>query len=130
MAKKRSRGQAIDLLDGVFRKYPGSRLVEFLGEGACLQATVDGDSFSLTKVDGVLAIVEEVLESPDISVDLNRAACEYLAGSKKLEDFVTRTRQCIKGTHNDCRMSYEVNASMARMLTKGYLGFARNMGII
>lgn len=130
MAKKRSSNETKDLLEDVFQKRPGSQLVDFLNEGACLQATVEGRTFSLEKKDGTLEISEGGPESPDITVELNRAACLYLAGSREPEDFVTRTRECIDRTHGNCEMTYEINASVVRMLTKGYLDFARKMGII
>jgi len=122
--------ETIQLIAGVFQEYPGSKLVEFLKDGACLQAYVEGDAFSLEKCDGVLVISEEEIESPDITVELNREACLYLAASEELEDFVTRTRECVRGTHDACVMTYKVNASPPRMLMKGYLDFARKMGLL
>lgn len=130
MAKKKPTRKTIDLLEGVFNEYPGTQLVEYLKEGACLQATVEGECFSLEKVDGYLEITEGELESPDITVELNREACEYLAKSKELDDFVVRTRECVNRTHGECVMTYEINAGVTRMLFKGYLDFARKMGII
>lgn len=130
MARKKAEKETIDLLVEVFGEYPGSMLVEYLKDGACLQATVEGQTFSLEKADGVLLISEEELEYPDITVHLNREACEYLAASSKLEDFVTRTKECIHGPHGNCRMTYEINAGVTRMLMKGYLDFSRKMGII
>jgi len=130
MTKKEGPVNTIDLLVEVFGEYPGCLLVEYLKDGACLNATVEGESFSLEKTDGVLVISEEVLDSPDITVSLNREACEYLASSEKLEDFTNRTRECIRGTHGGCRMTYEINAGPARMLMKGYLDFSRKMGLI
>lgn len=91
---------------------------------------MEGEYFTLEKKDGMLEIGEGKLESPDISVELNRAACEYLAGCEELEDFVTRTRECVNRTHDDCVLTFEVNAGPARMLMKGYLDFARKMGLL
>lgn len=130
MAKKKAHKETIELLAGVFGEYPGYLLVEYLKDGACLQATVEGETFSLEKANGVLTISAEELESPDITVELNREACEYLAASEELEDFVTRTRECINGDHGNCLMSYEINAGVTRMLMKGYLDFSRKMGLI
>lgn len=130
MAKKKPAKKTIDLLEGVFNKYPGTKLAEYLKEGACLQATVEGDCFSLEKTDSHLEITEGELEFPDITVELNREACEYLAKSKEPADFVIRTRECINRSHGDCVMTYEINAGVTRMLFKGYLDFARKMGII
>jgi hypothetical protein len=129
MARKKGK-ETIDLLVEVFQEYPGSELVEYLKDGACLQATVDDECFSLEKADGVLFISEGELESPDLTVWLNREACEYLSSSEEVRDFVTRTRQCIRGTHDDCRMTYEVNASVPRLLMKGYLDFMRKLGLV
>lgn len=127
MAKKK---EPIDLVREVFDRYPGTKLVEYLKEGACLQATVEEEDFSLEKKDGSLLIIEGRLDSPDISVVLNRAACEYLAASKEPDDFVTRTRECINRKQGKCEMDYEVNAGLPRMLVKGYFDFARKLGII
>ncbi len=130
MTRKKHTKKTRDLLEVVFNKYPGTLLVEYLKEGACLQATVEGECFSLEKMDGHLQITGGELESPDITVELNREACEYLAKSKELEDFVTRTRECVNQTHGNCVMTYEINAGVTRMLFKGYLDFARKMGIV
>lgn len=130
MAKKKSATETIDLLLEMFQEYPGSIVVERLKDGACLQATVGGQAFSLEKSDGMLLISEGAPESPDISVDLNRKACEYLAGSENPDDIITRTRECISGTHDDCTMTYSIDASPPRMLLKGYLDFARKMGLL
>lgn len=130
MAAKKTGKSTKKLIEGVFKKYPGSKLAEFLKEGACIQARVEGDPFALEKKDGDLEITEGLPESPDISVELNREACEYLASSRELEDFVTRTRECVDRSHGKCEMTYEINANVVRMLSKGYLDFARRMGII
>lgn len=130
MAKKKSPEELQGLLVEIFQEYPGSQVVGYLKDGACLQATVDGQCFSLEKTDGVLMISEGAPEYPDISVDLNLEACRYLAGCEELDDVVTRTRECIHGTHGNCKMTYKIDASPPRMLLKGYLEFARRMGIL
>ena len=130
MAKKKAVVETIDILVEMFQEYPGSVVVERLRDGACLKATVDGHEFSLEKTDGVLMISEGAPVSPDISVEMNREACEYLAGSENPEDVITRTRECIDGKHDDCTMSYSIDASPPRMLLKGYLDFARKMGLL
>lgn len=118
------------LLDEAFGQPPGCRLVEPLKEGACLQATVDGKVYKLEKTGRELVITEGAPASPDISVELNRAACEYMAASEELQDFVTRARECINETHDNCYMTYEINAGITRMLLKGYLDFARMLRIM
>ncbi|MCG2796230.1 MAG: hypothetical protein L6427_10280 [Actinomycetia bacterium] len=130
MAKKKPPEEAIDLLLEIFQEYPGSQVVGYLKDGACLQATVDGQPFGLEKTDGVLMISEGAPEFPDITVNLNLEACQYLAGCKELEDVVARTRECIHGTHGNCTMAYSIDASPPRMLLKGYLDFARKMGLL
>ena len=130
MAKKRSKPDILELLTEVFGKYPGNRLAGYLKDGACLEASVDGVTYTLEKRDGELCFEEGAPECPDISVELNRAACQYLADSREMEDFVTRTRECIDGSHNRCRMTYKINAPWPRMLMKGYLDFARKMGLL
>lgn len=130
MSARKKEKPTIELLLDVFQDYPGSQLVDYLKDGACLQGTVEGDVFGLEKSDGILLISKGKPESPDITVELNREACEYLAASEKPEDFVTRTRECVNGTHGDCRMTYRINASPPRMLMKGYLDFARKMGLL
>lgn len=130
MPKKKTPEERFDLILSVFQEYPGCQLVDYLKNGACLQATVDGQPYTLEKENGVLLIGEGTLEDPDLTVELNEEACEYLAASEELTDFVTRTRECVRGTHGNCRMSYKVNASPPRMLLKGYLDFARKMGLL
>ncbi|MBU4175220.1 MAG: hypothetical protein KKB90_13560 [Actinobacteria bacterium] len=130
MAKKKPAVETIDLLVKMFQEYPGSVVVERLRDGACLEATVDGQEFGLEKTDGVLMISEGAPVSPDISVELNREACDYLAGSETPDDVITRTRECINGTHDDCTMTYSIDAGPPRMLLKGYLDFARKMGLL
>lgn len=127
---KKKRKETIDLVVEVFQEYPGSVLVYYLRDGACLQATVEEDKFALEKSDGILLISPGELEFPDITVWLNKAACEYLAAAEVPQDFVTRTRECIRGTHKPCLMTYEINASVTRMLMKGYLDFVRKLGLI
>jgi hypothetical protein len=127
MAKKKDM---VELFEEVFAEYPGSRLVEPLKDGACLQATVDGKQIKGEKRGRTFVVTEGVLSSPDISVEMNRAACEYMAASEELEDFVTRARECIDGTRGNCSMTYEFNASVPRLLLKGYLDFARMLKLV
>jgi len=126
---KKAKKDTLSLIEGVFKKRPGSELAKFLKEGACIEACVDGEHFRLEKTDGQLMVTPGEVSSPDISVEMNRAACEYLASSKKLDDFVKRTRECIDGTNPDCKIKYRT-AGMPRLLLKGYLDFARKIGII
>ena len=105
-------------------------LVEPLKEGACLQATVDGTCIKGEKRGRDFLISEGELDNPDISVELNRAACEYMAGSQELDDFVVRARECIEQKHGDCYMTYEFNAGVTRLILKGYLDFARMLRVI
>lgn len=128
MAKKKK--DLVDLFEEVFGDYPGSKLVEPLKDGACLQATVDGTCIMGEKRGRQFLISEGVLDNPDITVELNRAACEYMAGSEELEDFVVRARECIEQKHGDCVMTYEFNAGWTRLILKGYLDFARTLGIV
>lgn len=127
MAKKKD---ILQLLQDVFGSYPGSKLLEPLRDGACLQGRIAGKDYKLEKRYGKTVICDGVAASPDISVEMNRAAAEYLAGSEEPADFVARARECIAGTHDDCSMSYEIHAGLPRMLMKGYLDFARMLGII
>lgn len=128
MARKKK--DLIDLFEEVFGDYPGSRLVEPLKDGACLQAKVDGTYIRGEKCGREFVISEGVLDSPDITVEMNRAACEYMAGSEELEDFVVRARECIEQKHGNCVMTYEFNAGWTRLILKGYLDFARTLRII
>lgn len=128
MAKRKK--DVVDLFYEVFGNYPGAKLVEPLKEGACLQATVDGIKIKGEKCGRKLVVSEGVLDNPDITVEMNRAACEYMAASEELQDFVTRSRKCINQTHDDCVMTYEINAGLTRLLIKGYLDFARMLRII
>ncbi len=127
MARKKD---IVALFEEVFGDYPGSRLVEPLKDGACLQATVDGRDIKGEKRGRSFVVSEGVLERPDISVEMNREACEYMAASEELEDFVVRARECIARTHGNCYMDYRYNASWARLMLKGYLDFARMLKII
>lgn len=120
----------VELVSNVFDKYPGSRVVEYLRNGACIQAVLDGRFFALEKQYGNISITEKKLDFPDLTVELNQAACEYLAGSEELEDFVTRARECINNQRPGCRMSYRINASPPRLVMKGYLEFGYRMGIL
>jgi hypothetical protein len=128
MAKKKK--DVLELFEEVFGKYPGSKLVEPLKDGACLQATVDGRDIKGEKRARAFVISEGMLDHPDISVEMNRAACEYMAASEELEDFVTRARECIERKHGNCYMTYEFNAGWTRLILKGYLDFARMLKIV
>lgn len=130
MAKKKFPKDVKGLLEEVFAQPPGSELARPLREGAALQATVEGETFSLTKRNGRLVVTEGGLSSPDITVDLNRAACEYMASSDELDEFVSRARECIRRERDACYMDYEFNAGYSRLIMKGYLDFARRFGII
>jgi hypothetical protein len=128
MAKQKK--DVVELFDEVFGNYPGSKLVEPLKDGACLQAKVDGRYIKGEKRGRRFVVSEGVLASPDITVEVSRAACEYMAASEELDDFVVRARECIEGTRKNCTMTYEFNASWTRLLLKGYLDFARALRII
>lgn len=119
-----------ELIEQVFLKYPGSELVEYLKDGACIQCLLDGDEFTLEKRQGKMILEDGGLDYPDFRVELNETACEYLASSPELKDFVTRTRECIRGEADSCYMTYQVTASLPYLLSKGYLEFARKMGIL
>lgn len=128
MARKKK--DIIDLFEEVFGDYPGSKLVEPLKDGACLQATVDGEDIMGEMCGREFVISEGVLDNPDITVEMNRAACEYMAASEELDDFVVRARECIEQSHGDCVMTYEFNAGWTRLILKGYLDFARMLRVI
>jgi hypothetical protein len=130
MPNKKQSDERFDLILRVFQEYPGCQLVDYLKDGACLQVTVEDQPYTLEKEDGVLLIGEGTLDDPDLTVELNQEACEYLVASEELSEIVTRTRECVRGTHGNCRMSYKVNASPPRMLLKGYLDFSRKMGLL
>ncbi|MDD5749005.1 MAG: hypothetical protein PHP64_08210 [Actinomycetota bacterium] len=129
MGNRKNSKSTHKILQEVFDKYPGSKIAEYLKEGAKIQATIDGETFAIEKADGHLKIKKGILDSPDISATLNRAACDYIASSRELEDFVTRTRQCIEGSRKNCSISYETAGTM-RLLLKGYLDFAKKLGMI
>ena len=129
MAKSGKEKEVIDLLEEVFGQPPGSRLGKPLKEGASIQGTVDGEKYFLLKKNSSLVVREGVIDNPDIMVAMNRAACEYMAGAEQIEDLVTRARECIEGSRRGCEMTYLINASLARLLLKGYLDFARAFGI-
>ena len=128
MAKKKK--DVIDLFEEVFANYPGSRLVEPLKDGACLQATGEGRDIKGEKIGRRFFVSEGALANPDITVELTRAACEYMAESEELEDFVVRARECIEKAHGSCYMTYEFNAGWTRLILKGYLDFARMLRVI
>jgi hypothetical protein len=128
MAKKKQ--DVLELFIEVFGKYPGSKLVEPLKDGACLQATVEGKDIKGEKRGRRFIISEGTHQCPDIIVDMNREACEYMAASEELEDFVTRARECINQAHGNCVMTYEFNAGWTRLILKGYLDFARMLHLV
>lgn len=130
MAGKRKPRETFDLLQEVFGTPPGSELGKPLRDGASIQGTVEGEDFSLVKRDGTLVISEGPVHNPDISVELNRASCEYIAGAGELSQFVERARECIKGERDGCIFTYSYEASLPRLLMKGYMDFARAFGII
>jgi hypothetical protein len=130
MAQKKKPEETIDLLVDMFQDYPWSEIVRHLKNGACLQAIVEGQEFCLEKTDGVLEISEGAPESPDISVELNRDTCVYLAAASDPDDIVTRTRECMGCGRDSRSLSYSIDASPPRMLLKGYLEFARKMGLL
>ena len=68
MAKKKK--DVIDLFEEVFTNYPGSKLVEPLKDGACLQATVEGRDIKGEKLGRRFVVSEGVLSSPDITLSL------------------------------------------------------------
>ena len=120
----------VELLEQVFSRPPGSSLGKPLREGAVIQGTVDGESYFLEKHNGALQVSAGRTARPDISVTMNRATVEYMARADELQGFVTRARECIDGSHGDCKMTYVVNASLPKLLLKGYLDFARTFGLI
>ncbi len=120
--------EILDLLNDVFGAYPGSRLGEPLRDGACIQGTVDGEDYYLEKRGGTLVIGKGTLPRPDISVRMNRAACEYIAGAGEIAGFIARTRECARGSVEGCLLTYHVHASMPKMLMHGYMNFANTWG--
>ena len=122
--------EVVELMREVFGEYPGSALIEPLKDGACLQATVDGTKVKAEKRGRSFVIMEGVLDSPDISVVMNRNAAEYMAESARPEEFVERARECINRVYEDCYMDYEINVGLTRMLMKGYFDFARMLRIL
>lgn len=120
----------IQVMEEVFGSYPGSVLIDPLKDGACLQATIEGEHVKAEKRGRRLVISEGVLESPDITVVMNRAAAEYMAESARPEEFIERARECINRVYEDCFMDYEINAGLTRMLMKGYFDFARVLRIL
>ncbi len=129
MAQERRRADVGGLLEKVFGGYPGSELGKPLKEGARIQGVVEGVAYNLCKRDGSLVIREGDIPNPDISVVLNREACEYIAGASDPEGFIERSRECITGRREGCLFEYRVHASVPRLLLKGYLDFARTFGI-
>lgn len=130
MPRKKYPEDNHELLEHMFNEYPGSRAAEYLKDGSCIQAIVEDEHYALEKINGTLYITEEALEYPDLVIEVNRKACEYLAGAKDLDDCVVRVKRCMDGARSGCSMDYEVNASVPRLLMKGYLEFAQKMGII
>jgi hypothetical protein len=125
MAGKSGRKEIIVLLEEAFGTYPGSELGKPLKEGACIQGHVDGAEYYLVKRGGELVVSEGTVPSPDITVELNRAACEYIAGARELPEFIERSRECIRGQRKGCVFNYRYNASFPRLMMKGYMDWAR-----
>jgi hypothetical protein len=130
MADKKIDNDIVELLEQVFSRPPGSSLAKPLREGAAIQGTVDDESYFLEKHNGALRVSAGRTTRPDISVTTNRATLEYMASAEELQDFITRGRECIDGSHGDCRMTYVINASLPKLLLKGYLEFARTFGLV
>lgn len=130
MAKKEKPKEIIDLLEEVFGTYPGSELGKPLKNGAAIQGVVEGETYSLVKQDGALVIDEGPVSNPDITVELNRASCDYIAGARELPEFIERARECIRGERAGCLFTYGYTANIPRLMMRGYLDFARAFGII
>ncbi len=125
MAGTGKQKEIIVLLEEVFGTHPGSELGKPLKEGACIQGQVEGEDYSLVKKGGVLVVSRGTVPNPDITVELNRAACEYIAGAKELPEFIERARECIRGEKKGCLFTYCYDASFPRLMMKGYMDFAR-----
>lgn len=119
-----------DLLKKIFQEYPGSDLVKSVKDGACLQATVDGEPYTLEKIDGVVEVRPGYASYPDIVVEMNRKSCEYVAAAKEEKDLVDRITDCVNGERQGCQLSFKIKANPIRLLMKGYLDFARKLKII
>jgi hypothetical protein len=119
----------LDMLVEMFQEDPGAELVKGLKNGASVQVYVDGEYYGLERSDGAVMIYKGELRDPDILLEMNRAACEYLVGSDGLDDLVARFRECGAGDRDSCELSYDIRASLVRMWQKGYLDFARKLGI-
>lgn len=130
MARNDNGKEIKKLLEDVFGSYPGSELGKPLKDGASIQGVVEGEEYSLRKSNGSLVISTGAVHGPDISVVLNRATCEYVSGAGGLEEFISRSRECIDGRRDGCVFEYRIHASLPRLLLKGYLDFARSFGII
>lgn len=130
MARKGHEKDIMELLEDVFGSYPGAELGKPLREGACIQGRVEGEEYSLRKSNGSLVVAEGRVQGPDISVTLNRPACEYISGATVLSEFIERSRECIDGRRDGCVFEYRIHASIPRLLMKGYLDFARSFGVI
>ena len=74
-------------------------------------------------------MLDGLAESPDLTVELNRAALEYISGASGVYEFISRARECIKGSREGCVFKYSVNAGTVTLLRNGYLNFARTFGL-
>lgn len=127
MAKKPRT--VLDMLIEMFQEQPGADLVKDLKDGASLQVHVDGEGYGLERSDGAVMISEGELRDPDIVLDMNHASCEYLVGADELDELVERFRKCDGGEYDSCELSYDIRANLLRMWQRGYLDFARKLGI-
>ncbi len=119
----------LDMLVEMFQEEPGSDLVMGLKNGACVQVFVEGEAYGLERSDGAVFISEGELREPDIVLEMNRATCEYLVASDGLDDLVERFRECGGGGRDSGQLEYDVKASLVKMWQRGYLDFARKLGI-
>ncbi|MDD5447860.1 MAG: hypothetical protein PHO53_01655 [Actinomycetota bacterium] len=127
MPRKKSTS---NLLKQIFQEYPGSDLIKYVKDGACLQATVDDEPYTLEKVGGVIEVRPGYTNSPDIVVKMNRESCEYIAAATEEKDLVDRITDCVNGEREGCQMSFKIKANPLRMLMRGYLDLARKLKII
>ncbi len=123
------RASTKSILKGFFEGYPGSEVVKNLKDGASLNVTVGKNSLTVVKRDGEIIFCNDEHEA-DISVSLNKPTLEFICSSSEIDELVSRVKKCVNSSDGSYKMSYRINASLPSMAAKGYLGFARRMGLL
>lgn len=122
------RFSAKSTLQAFFQRNPGSETVKNLKDGASLNVKVGRELFTLIKRNGEI-VFDHGEHAADISVRLNKATLEFICSSKDIDELISRVKKCINSDDGSFRISYSIEASIPRLIAKGYLGFARRIGL-